>query len=372
MKRLAAAIALLLLPAQSFAATADWPQYGYSARGQRNNTEERTLDRHSVKQLARAWSADLATGGSSPAVVNGIVYVNATDGSLHALDAATGAQVWQQHIGLSQTSPAVANGIVYTGSNENNVYAFEAASGAPLWTAPAQAGVTGITVAKGMVYAATDSGVLSAFDAAAGTLKWSATEYRYNLTTPAVAAGIVYSVADMGAIFAYDARKGTLLWQLDWGSAHFAGSPAIDKGLVVYSTDTSIAAFDAKTGTNVWKTGVGPSWSSFAMMGGRLYMGTRDHVLWTFDTRTGGLIDGVLVGVPFDCSAAIAGGVVYLSSDLGTINAYDAKTNKLLWSDAVGGVPNRVAPVVAEGMLFVPANKLTAYAIGGNADRRKH
>jgi eukaryotic-like serine/threonine-protein kinase len=62
---------------------------------------------------------------SSPAVANGVVYVEADDGNLYALDAGTGALLWQYATGGTlYASPAVANGTVYVGSF-NGVWAFD-------------------------------------------------------------------------------------------------------------------------------------------------------------------------------------------------------------------------------------------------------
>ena len=61
-----------------------------------------------------AWTFD--TGGvveSSPAIVDGVVYVGTFAGRLHALDAATGAELWAFPVGgLLRASPSVIDGVV--------------------------------------------------------------------------------------------------------------------------------------------------------------------------------------------------------------------------------------------------------------------
>ena len=62
---------------------------------------------------------------SSPAVVDGVVYVGSYDGKLYALDAVTGAVKWSYITGSGiESSPAVANGVVYIGSDDATIYAF--------------------------------------------------------------------------------------------------------------------------------------------------------------------------------------------------------------------------------------------------------
>ena len=68
------------------------------------------------------------TGGavwSSPAVVDGRVYVGSWDYKVYCLDASTGAHVWNYATGGSvRSSPAVAGGRVFVGSTDAKVYAF--------------------------------------------------------------------------------------------------------------------------------------------------------------------------------------------------------------------------------------------------------
>jgi outer membrane protein assembly factor BamB len=60
---------------------------------------------------------------SSPAVVNGVVYIGSHDGNVYALDAASGNKIWNYPTsGMVLSSPAVANGVVYVGGG-NVVYA---------------------------------------------------------------------------------------------------------------------------------------------------------------------------------------------------------------------------------------------------------
>ena len=72
---------------------------------------------------------------SSPAVVDGVVYIGSLDDNLYALNAANGDKLWDYNTkGGIYSSPAVANGIVYIDSTfEGNVYALNATNGAKLW-----------------------------------------------------------------------------------------------------------------------------------------------------------------------------------------------------------------------------------------------
>lgn len=80
---------------------------------------------------------------SSPAVVDGLVYV-AAGNTVSCLDATTGAQVWSYMTdGEVNSSPAVANGVVYIGSDGDKIYAFGGVH---------DVAVTDIALSKTMVY----------------------------------------------------------------------------------------------------------------------------------------------------------------------------------------------------------------------------
>src|SRR5207248_2539411 len=120
---------------------------------------------------ARLYAFDATTGtplwsfptgdliASSPALVNGVIYVGSNDHYLYAIDT-TGKQRWKASTAGSITSsPAVANGVVYIGSGDGNLYAFKASTGTQLWSAPIGIQIPNsrqITsspmVAKGVVY----------------------------------------------------------------------------------------------------------------------------------------------------------------------------------------------------------------------------
>ena len=68
---------------------------------------------------------------SSPAVVNGTVYIGSVYNSVYALNATTGAKVWNYTTGgCVESSPAVANGVVYVGGDDYKLYAIGNAAAA--------------------------------------------------------------------------------------------------------------------------------------------------------------------------------------------------------------------------------------------------
>jgi len=103
---------------------------------------------------------------SQTSVVDGVVYFGATDFSVYALNAHTGAKVWSYKTDstIYFSSPAVANGVIYIGSDDDRVYALNARCGALLWEYVTGGEVeSSPSVANGMVYIGSDGYNLYAF-----------------------------------------------------------------------------------------------------------------------------------------------------------------------------------------------------------------
>ena len=89
-------------------------------------------------QLRVLWTYDAGEAiESSAAIADGVVYVGAQPGELHAVNLSDGKMKWKykaSELGLGESSPAVANGIVYVGDLGNVLHAVDAASGKAVWT----------------------------------------------------------------------------------------------------------------------------------------------------------------------------------------------------------------------------------------------
>ena len=72
---------------------------------------------------------------SSPAVVDGRVFVGSYDGSVYSLDAESGALLWSFPTGSTvHSSPAVADGKVFVGSYDGKIYSLDENSGDLIWS----------------------------------------------------------------------------------------------------------------------------------------------------------------------------------------------------------------------------------------------
>src|SRR5437016_1960683 len=96
-----------------------WPMFGFDVQHTHYNPNETVLNSTNVPGLTLDWNfpTDGGSSDSSPAVVNGVVYIGSSNGKLYAIDATTHLVQWSSTpVGQIISSPAVDNGVVYVGS----------------------------------------------------------------------------------------------------------------------------------------------------------------------------------------------------------------------------------------------------------------
>src|SRR5581483_9990784 len=205
---------------------------------------------------------------SSPAVVDGVLYVGSTDSNLYALDAATGTLKWKFPTGSwVVSSPAVSGGMVYFGSYDSNFYAVDAGTGQQRWKF--QTGGERRYAGKHLHH----------LEPAAEPMP---DPWDFFLSSPSIWDSAVYFGSSDGNVYALDAASGKLKWKVQTGDVVHS-SPAIADGvLYVGSWDTYLYALDAGTGKEKWrfKTGDDPEFhnhigiqSSPAVGDGVVYFG---------------------------------------------------------------------------------------------------
>ena len=86
---------------------------------------------------ALIWQYETSTSArNSPVVDAGVVYASGRfDGHIHALDALSGELLWQYKPGWGISSLAVSDGVVYADANDGYIYALNSSTGEPRWRA---------------------------------------------------------------------------------------------------------------------------------------------------------------------------------------------------------------------------------------------
>ena len=190
------------------------------------------------------------------------LYVAALDGSLTALDAASGVRSWTVALGdRAYSTPCVgANGTIYVGSDAKRFYAVTP-QGAIAWKLEtAGEADTGAVVAGDVVVFAAGASVYAV--RAGGDVAWRFDAKKKVFTAPAVELGesgekgrILFGSQDHH-VYALS-HAGVLAWGVDLG-ADVDGAPAIaDDGAVVVGTDAGEVVRLSPSGDVVWKAQVG-------------------------------------------------------------------------------------------------------------------
>jgi polyvinyl alcohol dehydrogenase (cytochrome) len=112
-----------------------WPMFGRDLSNSRNNPDETALSPSSVPNLRMLWKYDGAATTSTPAVVDGIVYLPTWDGNVQALRHDDGSVVWRTPLpDLIDSSPAITDTTVFVSDDAGSVHALDRASGMLRWS----------------------------------------------------------------------------------------------------------------------------------------------------------------------------------------------------------------------------------------------
>lgn len=258
---------------------------------------------------AKLWNC--TTDGfmnSSPNVVNGVVYIGSGNNNFYAINASTGAKMWKYtsagpstavvergfNSGAFASSPAVVNGVVYVGSDDGNLYALDALTGVKIWNYTTSFQLTYMTgnqvtsspaVSDGVVYVGSVGGNIYAFNASTGAKIWSyytgpsvnyGGGYWHGVqASPAVANGVVYVGSVDGNMYALNGSTGKQIWEDSL--FRVLSSAAITDGVVYVAGDNYVYALNTMTGSQIWNfTTQNQINSSPAIVDGVVYIGSQD------------------------------------------------------------------------------------------------
>ncbi|HLJ17138.1 MAG TPA: PQQ-binding-like beta-propeller repeat protein [Bryobacteraceae bacterium] len=319
------------------------------------------------------------TGGriiSSPAVVNGTVYVGSADGNLYAIDSANGSLKWKFATnGMVTSSPAVSAGIVCFGSFDGSFYAVNAATGQQVWRFDTEGerrfaakNIHGIqpegeimpdfwdfylsspAVSDGSVYFGSGDGDVYALDVSSGLVKWKFKTGNVVHASPAIANGTLFIGSFDGSFYALDTVTGKEKWRHKTGEDNvihnqegITSSAAVVDGVVyVGCRDSHLYFLDVETGQRIWEMFAGGGWvtNSPAVKDGKVYSGGgSDRQFHALNAKSGAHVFSLDVEGGTFASPAIAGNFLYLATFDNKIRAIDLTTNTLTWKFELNAKP---------------------------------
>ncbi len=377
--------------------------------------------------VEQRWAFDASDAvQSSPTIVTDesgtrTVFVGSSDGTVSALDAATGDPVWRFETGGAvQSSPAVldvpgtAGRTVFVGSSDGNVYALDAATGEKRWQFEAGSRVTssptviGDAVGDrespaegGTVFVGSSDGTVSALNAATGDPVWRSETggaVRSSPTVASVPAGDgsterrVFVGSNDDEVVALDAATGERVWRFGT-NGNVVSSPTVvnvtdtDAGGTVgwtvfvgsgkfsLATDDTLYAIDATTGTETWQFETGGAVRSsptVATVDGTqtVFAGSDDNSVYAVEAATGDErwafeTAGSVGSSPtvVDSSTPDNHARVVVGSLDGNVYALDAVTGEEQWREGQGAPVFRSSPTAVDGTVFVGSENDTLTAL---------
>lgn len=379
-----------------------WPTF----RGDNGNTGCEPNGRGPLNRPDEKWTVSTDGGvWSSPVVGDGLLYVGCMDGTLYAIDVATGDVDWRYETnGPVQSTPTVVDDRVYFGSLDKHVYCLDAKTGEEQWSyetaglvhsSPTISG-TMLYIGSGAlpieeIYAFLESsgleqegGGVYALNRETGALEWRAFSDRLVSSTPAVVDGSVYAGLVDGEderplVVSLEASDGSVQWDHETDTAVLTSPSVWSNTVYCASYSGNVYALSTETGDEEWTfhVGSGEIRGSTAVCDGSVYVPVSGNALARNSDNP------VLYSLSLDgdeqWSHEIAGGRQMGSSPAVTSDAVYVGTHyidgggglyavspdgKRLWGEEVSdGEGVGSSPAVVDGTVYYGADDNTVNAI---------
>lgn len=356
--------------------TDNWPMFQYDTANTGSNPATGGVETNiEVKWTAAAEDRVY----SSPAIVDGVLYIGSTDGNVYALDAESGATEWVFETGGGiYSSPAVVDGTLFIGSSDSALYALDAEDGSEQWMFETGGSVSSSpTVRNGIVYFGGLDSSVYAVDAERGSLEWTFQTEGMVSGVPAVDGGTVYIGSFDETLYALDAVTGTPEWKYH-AKGEIREGPSVADGTVFVGTkniDTSsetaenVYAVDAADGSEVWTVEtVGRVDGSPAVADGVLYIPS-SKVLYALDAADGTQHWSYHADNQIHSPPTVVKNTVYVGKNGNEFLALDAADGSERWKVGLdSGVGVAAGAAVLNNVVYFGANSASAphvYAIAG-------
>jgi outer membrane protein assembly factor BamB len=322
-------------------------------------------------QQNEAWAQPGGVASNAP----GHLALGASPKSAWSADAGTGSSFY----GKLTASPIVYDGKVFTLDAAGKVSAFSASGGSALWrvstTPPSEKDQEGfgggLAADGGRIYAATGYGYVVALDPRSGEKLWDKNVGSPIRSSPTAAAERVFVVNKEGQVYCLSGSDGAELWQFrgmaERASLLVNSSPAVDGDVVVVPYPTGdLVALRIADGQPIWtetlaRTRTASSMAAMsdtarpAVDGGTVFAVGHAGRMVATTQRTGERLWSLTV--PSSQAPWVAGETVFVVDTGGQLMAITRRDGKILWSAKLADANTWSGPVLAGGRLWLTSNK---------------
>lgn len=266
-------------------------------------------------------------GASPPAVDERRVYAATGLGVVRAYDRGTGEVVWEterRHDALEQGAPrpAVAADTVAVADPDGTLLALDSATGEQRWAAPAS-GVLGVAGYGSRIVVAYSDGRLESLDARSGDQAWATQTGATLRWGPIPAGNVIVAVTSQGRAIALDPTDGQQIWDFGTGEPVLP-QPARDATSLYVLTDR-VTALDLSDGSIRWEALPDES-ASFAgrpaAAQGQVFVTATDLTVRVLSAATGEQVDAVDVATPINAISATPDALLLVETSDGELRAY--------------------------------------------------
>src|SRR3954449_3687035 len=262
---------------------------------------------------------------------------------------------------LLEYSPIAVGGAIYGINNNGLAFSIKKRTGKARWTREiASVNASAPAYGKHSLFVSNlDPGQVIALASKNGRTLWRRSLPGRTESSPVVVGNMVIAGCECGNLYAFDAMTGKTLWQTNLGG-QIKAAPAVSDG-VAYVGDYSgtMSAVRISNGAIKWQSdsqGTGVSAGSFygtaAVAFGRVYAGSKDGRIYSFNRDTGDVAWSHTIGGEVYAGTAAADTpnsppTVYFGTYGGTrFYALDARNGNERWSADVGGSVIGAASVI--------------------------
>jgi outer membrane protein assembly factor BamB len=352
--------------------TVDWPFYG------RNKERTRFLDAPGIKPpFTTKWTfKGRRLLEYSPIAVGGAIYGMNNNGMAFAIKKRTGKARWTKQIATRNASaPAYSQHRLFISNLEpGQVISISTKNGGTLWrrALPGRTESSPVVVGN-KVIAGCECGTLYAFDANTGKTIWQTNLGGQLKAAPAVSNGVAYIGDYSGTMSAVNIANGSIKWQSDSqgtgvSAGAFYGTAAVAFGRVYAgSKDGRIYSFNKDTGDVIWSHTIGGEVYAGTAAADTpnspptVYFGTYGGTsFYALDARNGNERWSADVGGSVIGAASVIGNIVYVAN-LGTTetDGFDTASGKKVWTFKDGAYN----PVISDGRSLYLTGYKTIYRL---------
>lgn len=358
-------------------------------------------------KVTRLWRTSVGEGAGKsgvrlrPAVVDGVLYADSTDGKLAAFDATSGKKLWSKSSRVHgwfgwgdkkrkdaryAGGPAVAGDLLAVGTLDGHVYGVNAKDGSPLWEAALDAEVlTTPVIGDKLVIVRTQDGRVYGLDAQTGKRQWVYDQSTVPLLSLRgngsllVAKGVVFFGSDDGKLVALRSDTGEKLWDQNLASGE--GRTEIEQlddadGAILLDGNTLFAAayhgnmvaIDGPSGRPLWSHPFS-TFDSLAVNGNGVFGVDDESQVWAYDKSTGSnLWKNDKLKYRWLTGPAVQGDYVVVADMEGYVHWLQTGDGALAARERLSRKPIRAQPLVVGDIVYVEdvEGRIGAYRLSTN------